>query len=541
MSNLIQADSIFINGNILTMDDACPSANSFVVKGEAIIFVGEQETALTFKNNNTNIIDLNGKTVMPGFVESHTHPTSYAINLLELDCRPSNASSIKELQENIAAQVKNTPPSEWIQGWGWDENKLAENRFPTRFDLDVVSPDHPVKLTRTCGHISVVNTKALELNGITEETDNPDGGEIQKDKITGELTGVLQEKAQGLITVPDYTIDDYMKGFKLAQKDFARWGITTLHDMSTQSIDMELYQRLLEDNELTVRVRPWLWAIDQKPLEGLLDGTLSLGIRSNLGNDMIKIQGMKFMLDGAGSGGTAAVADPYEGEEDNLGILLFGDEEDVIPHMEASMLNGLRIAVHAIGERAIDVVMKAFDRASEKIDITKMRNRIEHCGLPTDEHLEKMRDYKIVAASSVGFIYHLGDNYLTRFGQERMNRLYPHKSFKEYGIVAPGNSDLPVTDGDPWKGIYGAVTRKSLSGTVLDHVQGISVTDALKAYTVDGAYSSHEESLIGVIKPSAKADFIVISANPYEIDVEEIKDIEVESTFINGKQIYAKD
>src|SRR5699024_3167294 len=179
------------------------------------------------------------------------------------------------------------------------------------------SPNHPVVLTRTCGHISVVNTKALELNGITEDTENPDGGEIQKDLETGRITGVLQEKAQGLVLIPDYTIDDYIKGFKLAQKDFARWGITTVHDMSTQSIDMALFQRLLEEDELTVRVRPWIWAVDQKPLIGLLEETLALGLRSNLGNDMIKIQGMKFMLDGAGSGGTAAVTEPYEGESDN--------------------------------------------------------------------------------------------------------------------------------------------------------------------------------------------------------------------------------
>jgi predicted amidohydrolase YtcJ len=170
-----------------------------------------------------------------------------------------------------------------------------------------------------------------------------------------------------------------------------------------------------------------------------------------------------------------------------------------------------------------------------------MRNRIEHCALPTEDQLKRMKKLELIAASSIGFLYHIGDSYMNNLGPERMKNVYPHKSFKEHGIIAPGNSDLPVTGGNPWTGIYAAVTRKTITGQVLDDTQNISVEDALRAYTVDAAYSSCEEQTIGIIKPSAKADLIVVSHDPYKLDKELLKDIEVECTYMNGKLIYSNE
>lgn len=535
----MKADVIFINGHILTMNDEQKEAQAVAVRNGSIVWVGKNDDVLALKGENTDVVDLEGKTMMPGFVESHTHTTGYGLNLLQVDLRPEKAPALDDFLQKIKEAVERTPKGEWIRGWGWDDSRLAEKRNPTRWDLDKVAPDHPVFLKRTCGHVAVANSKALEISGITKDTPDPYGGHIVKDKETGEPTGLLQEKAQGLIKIPKFTFKDVAEGLKLAQKDYAKWGITTLHDMSTQAIDLQVFQYLRDTGELTVRVRPWIWAMDQEPRVGLLDDLIALGIRSGFGDDMVKIQGSKFMLDGSAGGRTAAVAEPYE-DDDSKGILYYTKDE-VAPYMKKSIEAGLRVAIHAIGERAIDVAIESFKEAHESVDITKMRNRIEHCGLPTDEHLQAMKDLELIAASSIGFIYHLGDSYIKNLGPERMKRAYPHKSFKEYGIVAPGNSDLPVTNGNPWYGIYAAVTRKTISGQVSDTVQNISVYDALKAYTTDAAYSSFEEDTLGVIKENAKADLIVLSDNPLEVDVEQLKDISIDATYMNGKLIYSKE
>lgn len=185
--------------------------------------------------------------------------------------------------------------------------------------------------------------------------------------------------------------------------------------------------------------------------------------------------------------------------------------------------------------------MKSFEEANQSVDFQKMRNRIEHCGLPTDDHLSRMKDRELVAASSIGFLYHIGDSYIENLGPKRIKRAYPHKSFKNYGIVVPGNSDLPVTEGNPWTGTYVSVTRKTITRQVLDSVQNISVIDALKAYTADAAYSSFEENNIGVIKPEAKADMIVVAENPLSAKVEKLKDFQVEQTYLGGELVYSSE
>jgi predicted amidohydrolase YtcJ len=539
MNNLISADLILVNCNVITMDEKLPSASSIAIKNGDILHVGEEKDVLTLIGEQTEIVDLEGKTVLPGFIESHIHPTMYGLNLLKIDCRQECVSSIGEMMEKIAETVKNTEDGEWIRGWGWDESKLLEKRQPTRWDLDKVSPNHPVYLSRTCSHMAVLNTKALELSGISGETENPQGGHIERDPESGECTGLLQEKAQGLVDLPEDDFNDVVKAMKLAQNDFAKWGITTIHDMSTQSTDMRVYQELLKRNELNVRVRPWIWAINQNDWIGLLDEVLSLGIKSGFGSDMIRIQGMKFMLDGGIGGRTAAVSVAYE-NTDATGIL-YSDVESIAPFMERALVSDLRVAIHGIGDRAIEVAISAFEKINEKKDITSMRNRIEHCALPTEDQLKRMKKLELIAASSIGFLYHIGDSYMNNLGPERMKNVYPHKSFKEHGIIAPGNSDLPVTGGNPWTGIYAAVTRKTITGQVLDDTQNISVEDALRAYTVDAAYSSCEEQTIGIIKPSAKADLIVVSHDPYKLDKELLKDIEVECTYMNGKLIYSNE
>lgn len=536
MSNYLEADKILINGNVITMNHAQPEADSVVIKDGNIKYAGNKKQALRWKGTKTDIIDVNGKTVLPGFIESHIHPTVYGLNLLDIDCRPEKTPTIEAILFKVKEKVNQLPSGTWIRGWGWDDSRIKEKRIPTRWDLDKVAPNHPVILKRTCNHMATCNSKALEISNITENTLNPKGGNIECDPSSGRLTGLVQEKAQGLVAVPEYNVDDIIKGMKLAQKDFAKWGITTVHDMATEILDFKAYQKMIFTKELQVRLRPWFWAVDQNGFKGCLDEVLSLGIKSGFGNDMLKIQGVKYMLDGSVGGKTAAVEEPYLSTSEK-GIL-YDDVDHFSPYVKFALENDLRVAIHGIGERAIEVAIKAYERANESKDFRHLRNRIEHCALPTKDHLKRMKDLHLIACSSIGFIYYLGDSYIANLGPERMKRVYPHRSFKDYGIVAPGNSDLPVTGGNPWTGIYAAVNRKTVSGQVVDENQNISVHDAIKAYTYDAAYSSCEEELIGIIKPSAKADMIIVSENPYEINSEYLRKIEVECTILNGEIIY---
>lgn len=542
MSRTNQAGTVFVNGAVLTMDGPMGGERptAIVVSDGRIRYVGDDASARAQLAGDGELVDLHGATVLPGFIESHAHPSIYGGNLLEVDCRPTVAGSVAAVQDKVAAAVAAAKPGEWILGWGWDETHFAEGRAPLLAELDRVAPDNPVLLRRVCAHMAVVNSAALQVTGVPDDVADPQGGHVGRDS-TGRLTGLLQEKAQGLVVPPPYSVDDVVSGFRLAQAKYASWGVTTVHDMSARGPDLQVYQRLLAAGQLDLRVRPWLWAVQSNGWDGVLSEALTLGLASGLGDDMLRLQGVKFMLDGSVGGRTAAVAEPFQDSCDT-GILTMSLEETA-PWVTAALDGGLRVAIHGIGERAIDVAINSVQRAATQLGVervTSMRNRIEHCALPTEQNLLDMKRLGLVAASSVGFLYTLGDSYLANLGPERVKRAYPHRSFQEHGIVAPGNSDSPVTEGNPWLGIYGAVTRTTRSGQVLDTTQNISLEAALRAYTRDAAYSSFEEHHLGVIRPGASADLNVLAEDPFAVGPDQLHQMETTATYLAGRQVHAR-
>ncbi len=531
---------VFFNGQVITMDATKPQASVVKTKDGIITYVGtEKGTPDPLSGTETTYIDLKGRTLLPGFIDTHMHPGLYGASLLEIDCRAVTCDSIDKICDSVLKRAEETPNEQWLLGWGWDDSKLNERRNPTRWDLDKVSPHHPVILKRTCGHVAVVNSVALKLAGIDRDTPDPEGGHIVKDNETNEPNGILQERAMELVRVPSKTPHEMIHGISMAIDDFSRWGFTTVHDMSCGSMNMIAYQELNRDARLKVRLRPWYWALAQMDWEPSLDQLISLGIKSGFGDDMIKIQGVKLMLDGSVGGRTAAMKDPYEGQSDNRGIIFMPEEPFTVEAVKA-LKSGLRVAIHAIGERAIEICLNAIEAAAVDTPVDQMRNRIEHCAIPTDEQLARIKKLELVAGSSVGFVYWLGDSYIRNLGRERLKRVYPQKTFREWGIVAPANSDVPICDGNPMVGIYAAVTRRTMSGDVFDDVQNISVMDALKGYTIDAAFASFEEDRIGSITVGKASDLIVVSHDPLAIDHAALKDIEVELTMMNGTITYQK-
>lgn len=533
-------DLILTNGVVITMESDGKDAAAAAVEGGRIVFVGDNEEAGSLAGPETKIIDLKGRILLPGFIESHMHPFMLAHNLLGVDCGGENTKSLDRVLKALEEKVRVTPKGEWIKGFGWDDSKFEEKRNPGRQDLDKVSPDHPVVLTRTCVHVAVANSMALKLSGIDKDTPDPEGGHIQKDPETGEPTGILQERAMEMLPVVSYSPDQMKRGMELALQILAENGVTTIGDMSAQPEGFRIYQQLQKENRLTVRVR--LWAVAEKTIvgKGMLDDICSVGIESGFGDDMIRIQGVKYVLDGSVSGKTAAVTEPYYKASVN-GIIYCDDKDGMIRSVHKAFQNGLRVSIHAIGDRAIEFALDVFEKAGAGMDITGMRNRIEHCILPTKEQLGRIKKLGLIVGSSFGFIYALGEGYLNALGPERVKGALPQKSYQDMGIIAPGNTDCPVCDVNPMLAIYGAVTRKSFLGNSLGEEQRVDPGEALRTYSAYAAYSTFEEDKIGSIREGKLADLVVLDKNPLSADPEEIKDIKVVMTIMNGKIVWKSD
>lgn len=529
---------VFINANVLTMEEKSAPATAVAVRGKYIVCVGSNEEALACGGQKAMVIDAKGRLLMPGFIESHMHPMMYAHDMLGVDCTGEVTYSLESVLSALQEKVQNTPKGQWIKGAGWDDSKFKEKRNPTRWDLDKVSPDHPVMLMRTCVHVVVANSMALKMANIDKNTPDPEGGHIQKDPETGEPTGILQERAMEMLPIPSYSLEQLKDGLKMGLKNIAERGITCIGDMAGQPVGLKIYQQLYKEQQLSVRFR--LWMIANKTIigEGTLDDLTKVGVESGFGNEMISIQGVKYVLDGSVSGRTAAVTEPYYKNASAHGIIYCEDQGAMIESVRKAFQSGLRASIHAIGDRAIDFALDVFEKSSEGMDFVSMRNRMEHCILPRMDQLERIKKLGIIIGSSFGFIYPLGEGYLNALGPERVKKAIPQKSYEEMGIIAPGNTDCPVCDLNPLLAIYGVVMRKSFAGNSLGEEQRVSVMEAIKSYTTYPAYSTFEEDKIGTIKEGKLADLVVLNENILEIDPEKIKDVNVDLTMMNGEIVW---
>lgn len=531
------ADKILKNAMIYTMDESRPQAYQLAIAGGKVVAFDEE--AEPYIGPATEVIDGKGKAVLPGLIESHAHPLHYAANLQQLDLRTEVTPSIEDILEAVRRKASELPAGEWIIGTGWDDSKLKERRFPTIDELSEAAPDHPVFLKRTCIHNAVVNWRAFEKSGLTANPADPEGGHFHRDPATGKLSGLIQENAMKEFDVPAFTVEQFKEAMKQAEQQFFEWGITTIHDMAVTKEELTVYQQLRKEGEFRMKVRLWLWAVTQMGWTGVEEEVLALGLESGFGNDHLNIQGLKYMLDGSVGGKTAAVSEPFENDGENRGIL-YMSEEKVKGHIARAVENNLRVSIHGIGERAIEQALRAIEQAASPEKNRQMRHRIEHCALPTEEQLERIAALDVVAASSIGFVYAIGDSYLKNLGEERAERVFPHASFKAHGIKAPGNSDMPVCPGNPFFGIYAAVTRRTVGGQQLGMKEAISVEEAIKAYTTEAAYSGFDEEIIGTLSAGKYADLIILDENPFELSTERLKDIRVSMTMVDGEIVFER-
>jgi hypothetical protein len=534
-----RADTVFINGSVITIDPEDRICEAVAVAGNRILFVGNSGEALTLAGSKTVVLDLKGRSLMPGFVDAHCHPGTYGVIKFQVPCGPNELNSIEELKQAVSRKAVETSPGEWILGRGYNHLALKEKRHPTRWDLDAAAPDHKVFLVRTCGHIAVANSRVLEACGIGKNTPDPEGGKIDRDE-QGEPTGILYEQAAMAIrmrTLPSAV--DLEKGLMVTNRDFLSLGITSLHDANgINPEEIRVFQKGVAEGWLQIRL--YLMVRSSGVDNQLGDLYLQTGLVTGFGNERIRLGPYKLMLDGAGSGASAAMRAHYPGDPNNFGILHLTQKE-LDAKITKAHRAGYQIAVHAIGDRAIEMALASFGRVLAAYPRADHRHRIEHCGFLDQAHIKKISDLEIVPVLGVPFLYELGDTYLEIFGEKRLETIYPLRSLLAKGVKSALSSDAPVIQPNPMHGLYAAVVHRTKSGRPIAPREKVDLLQAIRAYTLYGAYASFEEQSKGSLETGKLSDLIVLSQNILEIPPEELLNVTVDLTMIDGKIVYQKE
>ncbi|MFQ5819935.1 MAG: amidohydrolase [Candidatus Heimdallarchaeota archaeon] len=527
-------DLCLINGNIITMDPTNPKVEAMVTCGEKIIGVGTNEEMKALGGETTKVIDLEGKTVLPGFIDCHVHLPSSGALLTQLNLK--DAKSIEDIKEKIQIEARKKAPGAWIVGRGWDNTILAEKRFPTRWDLDAAAPNNPVLLVRICTHIVLVNSKALELVNITRNTESPPGGQIDKDPETNELTGILRETATSLVrSIVSFSDEEYLSNLRSVIELAVSKGVTSIHSLPELDLAVapqwKALQTLLMHNELPIRI---YFLIPKESLSTLID----LGLSTGFGNSKLKIGSIKVFMDGALGGRTAALLDPYSDDLENSGIQVYtGEQLQEIVKTAHDADN--QLAIHCIGDKAVTVALNATEITLEEKPKPNHRHRIEHASVLSKELIRRMRKLGVIASVQPPFIF--SDTWISdRVGEKRSGFVHAFKSMLNEGIKLVAGSDAPTEAINPLFGIQILVTRETSAKEIYYPEEQISVEQAIRMYTRDAAYASFEEQTKGSIEPGKLADLVVLSDDPIQVTTHKISEINVDMTIVGGKIVYSK-
>ena len=537
----LAADRVLVNGKVVTVDSHDSIVEAVAIKEGRILSTGSTADMMRLAGEGTEVVDLGGKTVLPGLIDTHTHPSGAAARLYEINCRSPPVRTIGEILAMVSDRAEELGPGKWIRGTNYNDIKLEERRHITRWELDGAAPENPVFISKETGHLYVVNSRALELAGITRDTPDPPGGQIERDE-DGEATGLLYETAGRLVMslIPPYTVDEIKEGLRRVWDQFSEWGVTTTHDASGYGDAIRAYQQLLAEGVRQVRTLLMVSVHPQRP-EGadLLEAMTNMGVQSGFGDEWLKVMSLKIMGDGSGAGGSAAVYTPQNRGTKGLGLMITSPEEMKRMTVEAHQA-GIRVSIHGIGDRGIDLALDAIEEAQRLKLVHDMRHRIEHNSVCTPKQLERIKELGVTPSSSIGYMWGIGDDYVENFGPERTRWLHPHRTMMEMEIIAGGNSDYPVSDGNPMIQIYEAVTRKTRTGKIVGPDEAVGVLDALRLYTWNGAYLGREEDLKGSIEAGKLADIVVLDRDILTVPLEEIKDIKVLMTIVDGKVVYRR-
>jgi len=547
---MIKADLIIYNGSVLTLDNEGTNGNSLTSHKGRITGIWpdvKPPEELITRSEEVQEIDLNGATILPGFIDTHNHLLMYSQNKRQVDCSSPLHKNISDLKKSIAKVVSDKEAGEWILGYGYDDTLLAEKRHPTKEDLDAVSTEHPIFIRHISGHLAVANTTALNIAGLNKETPKPDGGHFGKD-VNGELTGVLYEPGamdKVFEHVPVPSTEELVELIGEGAVDYMAQGITTNTDAGVglflleREFDAHILAMQEKENPMKMRFMVLSYLLEKGGVFGEHTAAqLDKEIQDKT-NGKAKLDSAKLFQDGSIQGLTGALRKPYYCDDKLYGDLIF-TQEQLNDYVLDFHERGFRVATHGNGDNAIGSVIEAYEYAIKNGEKRDHRHRIEHVQTALKEDLEKMKSLEIAASFFINHVYYWGDRHRDIFlGPDRATRMNPLKDAKDLDMLYTLHSDCPITPISPLFSVWAAVNRVTRDGEVLGESQKIDVETALKSMTIYGAELNFEEDEVGSIEVGKAADFVVLAENPMTIDPMQIKDIQVQMTIVDGEIVYS--
>ncbi|MDP6696123.1 MAG: amidohydrolase [Acidimicrobiales bacterium] len=523
---MTSADRIFVNAGFRTLDPANPTAEALASWKGRILAVGDRHDVEALAGSGTETVDLGGATVLPGFIETHMHPLLAGVQMTAPQIGTPPCRSVAEVLDALRAWADHTPPGEVIQAWGYDDSLIDDNRHLTLHDLDEVTTGHPVLIRHISGHLAYANSAMLARAGVDDSVEDPPGGAFMRD-ANGRLMGEMHEIAAFNVasSIPPATVEELLAGARAISGRCIERGVTSTTDAMVMHTTMySAYQQAVESGDLRVRTRlfPAWTTADHIPF------------RTGLGGDRLSLGAMKFISDGSIQGYTACLCKGYYDRPDVMGteVIAAADLTDLVT---VAHRRGWQVAIHTNGDQAIDNALDAIEAALEDTPRVDHRHRLEHVQMAREDQLERMARLGVLASVFANHVWYWGDRHRDRFlGPERAERIDPLASFAAHGIPHALHCDAPVTPIDPLFTIWTAVTRTTRNGEVLGPEQRASVAAAVAGYTSSAAYLNMEEHEKGTLEVGKLADLVVLGEDPFEVEPDAIRDIDVLATVVGG-------
>src|SRR5437588_10670243 len=534
------ADVVFVNGNVYTVNEKQPRAEAIAVKGDRIVFVGSNANAKRFQGAGTRVIDLHGETVVPGMTDAHYH--FIGVGQREMNLNLEGITNLEDFLAKVKERVDRTKPEEWVTGRGWIETFWKPPVFPTRWDLDKISPNNPVFLTRADGHGAVANSAALKIGGVTKDTKDPFGGQILRDKQTGEPVGMLLDNAQSFVRshIPENTEADIEQAIILSNKRSIELGLTQVQDPGGSYRDVDLYKKLYGEGKLKLRIYKAVYGPGPEAKHLLSEGPIIEAF-----GDRLNVRTIKVVSDGALGSRGAALLEAYSDAPDSKGFLRV-KEEDLLPMLKEALQKGIQVQTHAIGDYANRFILDEYEKALNAVPkserkIAEPRWRDEHSQIVNPADIPRFAKLGIIPSRQPS--HAIGELHFapSRLGMERLKGAYAWNSLLKSGVIIPGGSDAPVERGEPMIEFYAAVARKDIrgySGEGWHPEEKVTREQALKMLTIWPAYVAFEENVRGTIEVGKLADLTVLSADIMKIPEMEILKTHCLMTMIGGEIVF---
>jgi predicted amidohydrolase YtcJ len=525
-----EPEIVLYNGNFWTVDPRQPRAQAVAISGGRFLAIGSNEEVLPLAAGNAKKIDLGGKTVLPGFIDAHSHPAEAGLSHLRMvDC---DLRSIADILKALHERAAKTPPGEWVLGFKYDDTKTSEGRPLTRVELDASVPDHPAFVQHRGGHTAWVNSQAIKLAKIDDHTPDPAGGMYDHDPATGHLTGRVRENGRVTfekIIPSNFTRDDHREGVRLISQMMTRTGITSVTDAMGTPEDLRGYEDAREAGQLNMRVYCHIY-------QAFMDQMLAAGVKTGLGDEWVKVGAQKMICDGSISERTARLSQTYIGRPDDFGILVTSEEE-LYQQARKAHAAGWQLATHANGDVGIDTTLRVYERLQKELPRKDGRYRLEHCTVVNDSLIARIKALGAIPTPFSTYAYYHGEK-MKEYGADRVNHMFALRSFIDAGIRPTQASDYPPGPFEPMMALQSEVTRADAKGNVWGPQQRITLEEAIRVGTINGAYASYEENVKGSIEPGKFADLVVLKRDVFKEDSSNIINIPIERTMVGGRWVW---